>query len=412
MTRFPWQFGIIALCWLLGGIALPCPAGAQTTLVVWHSYRGQEKTAFEKVTEEFNKAMAGRKISVTTLAVPYDAYADKITASIPRGKGPDVFIFAQDRLGGWIEAGNTVEPIGFYLDDAVRKRFIESTTRAMTYRGSVYGLPFNYKTLALIYNKALVKNPPRTSGELVKIAKQFTNPKAGRFGLVYWYSNWYYHAALMNAFGGRAFDPGPKPVLDNPDNIRSIKYLLRLYKQDRILPDDPSTALVTTLFNAGKTPMVFNGPWFLGEIADNIKYGVAMLPTVDEAGGSPMRPWITVEGVYIALPSQHKEEAYEFAAYVTAVPAAKIMAMVGRQLPANKSVYALPEIAGDPVLSAFRKQLDVSVPMPNFAEMTMMWSPVSTAMNKIVKGTASPEAAMAEAQKNIVKNLEGLRKQK
>jgi len=42
--------------------------------------------------------------------------------------------------------------------------------------------------------------------------------------------------------------------------------------------------------------------------------------------------------------------------------------------------------------------------------MTMMWSPVSTAMNKIVKGTASPEAAMAEAQKNIVKNLEGLRK--
>jgi arabinogalactan oligomer / maltooligosaccharide transport system substrate-binding protein len=51
--------------------------------------------------------------------VPYDAYADKITAAVPRGKGPDVFIYAQDRLGGWVEAGNTIEPIDFFLDEAV-----------------------------------------------------------------------------------------------------------------------------------------------------------------------------------------------------------------------------------------------------------------------------------------------------
>ena len=50
--------------------------------------------------------------------MPYDAFADKITAAVPRGKGPDVFIFAQDRLGGWMEAGNTVEPLDFFLDDA------------------------------------------------------------------------------------------------------------------------------------------------------------------------------------------------------------------------------------------------------------------------------------------------------
>ena len=32
--------------------------------------------------------------------------------------------------------------------------------------------------------------------------------------------------------------------------------------------------------------------------------------------------------------------------------------------------------------------------MPNYPEMTMVWSPVTTAMNKIVKGSATPEAAM------------------
>ena len=42
-------------------------------------------------------------------------------------QGADVFIFAQDRLGGWIEAGNTIEPIDFYLDDATRERFLPAT---------------------------------------------------------------------------------------------------------------------------------------------------------------------------------------------------------------------------------------------------------------------------------------------
>ena len=36
--------------------------------------------------------------------------------------------------------------------------------------------------------------------------------------------------------------------------------------------------------------------------------------------------------------------------------------------------------------------------MPNYAEMTLMWSPVTTAMNKIVKGSATPEVALKEAQ--------------
>jgi arabinogalactan oligomer/maltooligosaccharide transport system substrate-binding protein len=48
--------------------------------------------------------------------------------------------------------------------------------------------------------------------------------------------------------------------------------------------------------------------------------------------------------------------------------------------------------------------------MPNYAEMTLMWSPVTTAMNKIVKGASTPEAAMGEAQKGVMEGLAALRK--
>ena len=98
-------------------------AMAQKEIVVWHAYRGDEKTAFEKVIGLFNQANAG-KVKVTTLAVPYDAFADKITAAVPRGKGPDVFIYAQDRLGGWIAGGQHGRAARLLPRRAIKGRYL------------------------------------------------------------------------------------------------------------------------------------------------------------------------------------------------------------------------------------------------------------------------------------------------
>lgn len=385
----------------------PALSLAQKEIVVWHGYRGGEKAAFEKVVDNFNRAQAG-KIKVTTLAVPYDAFADKITAAVPRGKGPDVFIFAQDRLGGWVAAGNTVEPLDFFLDPAIKGRYLKATLDAMTYQGTTYGLPLNFKVVTMIYNKKLVPTPPKTTAELVATAKKLTNAGAGKFGLAYWYSDFYYHAALMNGFGGGVF-AGRKPTLNSPQNVASLDYLLKWINQG-ILPAEPSTALITSLFNEGRAGIVFSGPWFLGEVAKGVDYGLAPLPLISEAGNKPMRPWITVEGVYVAAPSKNKDAAFELAKYLTDVPAARVLALEGRQTPANKGVYADAQVANDPILKAFRQQVDVAVPMPNLPEMSMVWSPATTAMNVIVKKAATPKAAMDQAQKEVVERINNLLK--
>lgn len=378
-------------------------------IVIWHGYRGEEKLAFEKVVALFNEKMAGKGIKATTLAVPYDAFADKITASVPRGKGPDVFIFAQDRLGGWVEAGNTIEQLDFFLDKATTARFIPTTMEAMVYQGTTYGLPFNYKCIAMIYNTKLVSKPPATSTELVALAKQLTDAGSGRFGLAYTYADFYFHAALMNAFGGGVFDKARKPTVNAPANVKSIELLMKWYQQDKFLPAEPSAALITQLFNSGKAAIVFNGPWFLGEISKDIPFAIAPLPKIDEAGGQPMRPWMTVEGMYIAASSKNKDAAYEFIKFATDLPAALIMALEGRQTPANSAVYSDPKVAADPVLKAFKQQVDVAIPMPNFAEMAMFWSPVTTAMNAITKGGA-PKAELDQAQKEVEQRIASLRK--
>ncbi|MCB1052012.1 MAG: extracellular solute-binding protein [Acidobacteria bacterium] len=379
---------------------------AQDKLVVWHAYRGAERIAFEKLVDQYNQTQPA--ITVSTLAVPYDALADKITAAVPRGKGPDVFIFAQDRLGGWVESGQTVEPLDFFLEDETRESFLPVTLQAMTYKDSVYGLPFNYKMIVMIYNKKLIQKPPTTSTELVTVAQQLTKPDAGQFGLAYSFNDFFYHAALMNAFGGGVFSQS-KPSLNSKPNIEALNYLMKWFRQDKILPEDPSVALITSLFNEGKAAMVFSGPWFLGEIESGIDYGLAPLPYIEEAK-SPMKPWVTVEGMFITAPSKHKEEAYAFIQYATSKTGAGLMAREAFQLPANAAIYQEKDIAENPTLSVFRKQLDASVAMPNLAEMTMMWSPATTAMNTLCRGTDTPQEAMDAAQAKLVEAIGKLRK--
>lgn len=392
-------------------LASPVFAQAANELVVWHAYRGAEKAAFEKVVGMFEKSPGAKGMKVNTLAIPYDAYADKISAAVPRGKGPDLFIYAQDRLGGWIEAGKTVEPIDFFIDKPTRERLLPGMLEAMTYKGGVYGLPINYKSITLIYNKDLVKTPPKTTDEMVKMAKALTNAQSGRYGLAYWYTNFYFHSALMNAFGGAVFDKDGKLTVDSPATVASLNQMMTWYKKDGIMPTEPSEALIASMFNEGKAAMVINGPWFVGDIDKKINYGLAVLPMVD-AAKKPMRPWLTIEGAYVAASSAKKEAAYELAKYLTSEEAGLVLALEGRQLHTNKAVYNDKRVSGDAVLKAFHDQLDSAEAMPNRPEMTMVWSPATTAMNKIVKGNASVEAALKEASGTMQDSISALRKSK
>lgn len=394
-------------------IALSAGAMAQggNELVVWHAYRAAEKAAFEKVVDAFAKSPQAKGLKVSTLAIPYDAYADKISAAVPRGKGPDVFIYAQDRLGGWIEAGKTVEPIDFFLDKATRDQLLPGMLDAMSYKGSVWGLPINYKMPTLIYNKALVKAPPKTTGEMIALARTLTNAPSGRYGLAYWYTNFYFHSALMNAFGGAVFDKDGKLVIDSPATAASLNQMMAWSQKDGVLPPEPSEALIASMFNEGKAAMVINGPWFVGDIDRKIDVGFAPLPVVD-AAKKPMRPWMTIEGAYVAASSTRKDAAYALVKHLAGVDAGRVLAIEGRQLHTNKAVYADPAVAADPVLKAFREQLENAEPMPNRPEMTMVWSPATTAMNKIVKGNASVEAALKEAAGSIQDSINALRKGK
>jgi arabinogalactan oligomer/maltooligosaccharide transport system substrate-binding protein len=381
---------------------------ARKDLVVWHAYRGREADAFAKIIQHYNDALPKDAARVRAVAVPFDAFADKISAAIPQGKGPDVFIFAHERLGGWVEGGRTIAPIGFWLDAQKRKEFLPGLLDAVTYREEVYGLPLNYKSIALIYNKAMIAQAPDTSSALVRMAQEHTQAARGRYGIAYPYDDFFYHAALQNGFGGGVFDAKGAPILDHPGNLAASALLLKWKNDAPTMPADASGALIQTLFNQRRAAMVLSGPWFIGEAAKDIDLGVAPLPRLDESAGAPIRPWMTVEAAFITKQSPRQEEAFAFAAHLSGETAGAIMTSEGGQLHANRAVYALDSVKKDAIAQGFRRQMETAIAMPNKPEMTLVWSPADVALKRVVKGEASPAAAWRDAQATLVDSIAAL----
>jgi arabinogalactan oligomer / maltooligosaccharide transport system substrate-binding protein len=401
---------------ILGGGALSlsgCGPRSKTrrpSLIVWHAFRGGEKAALEKLCRLYSGKLEPNQRPVRAVAVPSDAIADKISAAVPRGKGPDLFIFGHDRLGGWVESGNTIAALDFFLEEDFKANFLPNMFEAVTYKGATWALPFNYKSIALLYNKALVPTPPKTIEELEALGTKLTDQARGRFGIVYAYDDFFFHAALMNGFGGGPFDQRGSLTLNSAANIAASDLVQRWKRDLAILPNDPTASLVSSLFNSGRAAMIFNGPWFLGEISDQIDYGAAVLPRISTAGGRPMAPFMAVEAIFVCAGTHDQAEAWAFAKFLTSLEAAKIMAIEGGELPTLRAVYDEPEVAANPISSAYKDQALSAVAMPNRPEMTMVWSPADKAMKRVTKLETTSKIAWDDCQREVQSAIDALRK--
>lgn len=390
---------LLAVC----GALLPAWVMAKESLMLWHAYRGQERQALEQLLDQFNRQQT--EIEVQSKAVPFFAYGDRLTNALPLGRGPDLFIYAQDLLGQWVARGQTVRPLDELISADQRQKFVPLTLEAMTLDGKLYGVPFDFKGIAMIYNRKLVKQPPQTTQELLALAQKFQQQGQGVYGLSYEYRDFYYHAAWVNGFGGGVFDADGKAVLNQPNNQRAYRYLLEHYVKAGLFPEYPLGETLTSLFNQHKVAVVFSGPWFLGDVAPEIDIGVSLLPQISEAEHRRLTPWLTVEGLFVSAKTAKTAAAMQLIEYLTSIESGLVMAQTGRQLPANQQLYQRPELRQDPVLSAFYQQAQHSQIMPNRWIMSRAWGPLTTSLNRSFHGTSSVEQALNAAQKAIEQSM-------
>lgn len=371
-------------------------------LVLWHSYRAQERATLEKLAAEWTARHPDAPLQL--LSVPNETFADKITAAVPRGHGPDLMIFAHDRLGDWT-ASRIVEPIEFFADEKLLDHYIRAALDALVYGDSLYGLPLSYKSTALFYNRKLVPKPPETTEELIALGRSLTSRKEGRFGLVYSANRLYFHAPWLHGFGGWVFD-GTRLDLANEGALKALGFARALSGPDGIVPAEVEGHLVAALFNDGKAAMAITGQWFLGEVRKGVDFGVAPLPTVTETG-KPAAPFLGVEGVMMSAYSRQKPRAFEVMKWLASDEVAMRRALEAKQSVANVATYRDPRISGDPVQMAFRRQADTARPMPATPAMRMVWTPYDNALGAILVRNLDARAGMLEAQQEIGRYLKG-----
>jgi len=371
-------------------------ADAPRQVVLWHAYRGAEEAALLEVVAAFNAAHGD--LRVQALAMPYNTFANTLSTAIPHGNGPDLFIFAHERIGGWARSGHIAAVDEAVADDLAD--FFPETLEPLRFEEALYGLPLNFKSLALFYNRALLDAPPRTTDELIALGDRLA--ARGVFPLAYQATLFYFHAPWYFGFGGELFRDDDSVGYTSPGAVRSFRFVAELTARG-LIPDEPTGALVTTLFNEGRAALVINGPWFTGEIDPGVDFGVASLPVVSETG-RPATPFMTTEAVLVSgHRSVNRSDAVRVARWLAGRDSAITRAVVGRQVVAHRRAWEDARLAGDAILAAFRAQLPHTVPADNRPIMRTVWEPGDLALRKIMRGDSSAEeAAEAAAHRHAV----------
>jgi maltose-binding protein MalE len=385
------RYGLLTL--LVGGLCGIANAGCNDHhqgVVLWHAYNGTERTALEATAAQWNTEHPDQELEL--VAVPYGAFADKLTSAIPGGNGPDLFIYPQDRIGDWADSG-VIEPIEFWLDDKRVERFSTEAVAAMAYKGSLWGLPVTVKSLALYYRTDLVATPPASTDALLALAPQMR----ARDGYAIAYANvdLYGHAPWLFGYGGKIMDDEGKLSIATPEAASAMTFARKLVV-DGVAPDHAE----------GPAATVMSGPWFVADIAANVPWQVAPLPDVS-ATGRPAAPFLGAEGILMSARAHDKQTAFAVMDALTSDRAAIERAKLARQVVPNPAAYADPDVARDPVLAAFRAQLAHTVPMPMGPAMRMVWTPYKTALGEVLAGRAEPGEQLLAVEREVHGYLSG-----
>jgi len=392
--RLKLRLAAASLLLITGGLALPAHAAEPGKLLVWiNGDKGYKGLA--KVGEEFAKK-TGVEVTVEH---PEDA-PGKFQQAAAAGKGPDIWIWAHDRLGEWVGAGllQPVTPSKKALAD-----LDPLALKAFNIGGKQWGYPLSIEAVALVYNKALVKTPPKTFDEVIALDKKLSAD--GKKAILWDYNNTFFSWPLLAANGGYAFKLKPDGNYDATSTgvndagaLKGAELIAKMVK-DGVMPKGAGYADMESGFAQGKIAMMINGPWSWDNAKKaNVDFGVAKIPMV---AGKKAAPFVGVLGAMISKASPNKDVAVEFLESAVLSPAGlkTINDDVPLGTPASKAFYA--QLKDNPNIQVTMASAQDGAPMPNNPEMGRFWSSMASALQNMTEGRQTPKEALDAAAKRI-----------
>ena len=345
------------------------------------------------------------ELGIPVKVEPMDGLTDKFQTAAQGGKGPDIVVWAHDRLGEWADAG-LLEPLE--ISEEFKAGFLPMTWDAVTHNKQIWGYPLALEAISLIYNKKLVTgNPPAQLSEIPAFAKalQAQHPKV--IPIIWDYTSPYFSWPFLVSGGAYAFKKieGGYDVRDSgvnvPGAVQGLQEIVNLINSG-ILPKGVTYSIMGQKMCSGELAMMISGPWSWGDLRKcGIDFDLAPLPGV---GGNPGRPFVGVLSALINRASPNGDLAAQFLEkYVCTEEGSKtIDADVAIGVPALKVLADQMSAENQLIKVTYQNALN-GVVMPNIPEMGRFWSAMGAALQVATNGQATPQAALDEARKQIQK---------
>ncbi|WP_088072024.1 ABC transporter substrate-binding protein [Gottfriedia luciferensis] len=359
--------------------------------------------AVEEIIKLFNEK--NPNIKVKTELTPYAQYFQKLETAATGGALPDVLWMNGPHVVQYAE-GKVIIP----LSDLAKKdnyslgNYPKSLVDLYTVDGKLYGIPKDFDTTGLWYNKKIfdeagVPYPDDTWdwNKLKEVAKKLTNKDKGIYGYAALMGNQggYYDLIWQN--GGQIISKDGKSVgFDQPEAIEALKYNISFIKEGL----SPTQAQMTEtapseLFSSGKIAMMFDGPWMVPEYKKNPDLNVAVVPKGKQRA-------VAIHGLanVIAANTKHKEAAWKFVQFLGSKEAAEVYAKTGTVIPAyNGTQDAWLKSVPNLNLKAFIDGVNYSVPLPSVKNTGEIWQYETDILKKAWSGEESVEDAVKELTK-------------
>lgn len=235
---------LIAMAVLFGG----CGKTIQSRKVrinFWHGLSGPLGDTLNAMIQEFNRTHKDIEVISNPIS-SYTALSQKLMASIQAKKQPDIAQVFESWTAKYVDARVLVNISRLIEEDesftkADLDDFYPVFRNSVTYQDSIWSFPFNKSVRAYFYNKdefyraGLDPNYfPQTWDEFRDYCRIFTRPGKPRdkYGTNVTPNEWQFINLLYQA-GGEIMDANGKPVLNSPQGVEALSYLLNLLHKDK-----------------------------------------------------------------------------------------------------------------------------------------------------------------------------------
>ncbi|WP_244163143.1 ABC transporter substrate-binding protein [Paenibacillus pectinilyticus] len=381
-------------------------ATASTKEKVTITYGGWGLDTMTDVIKDFNATHPN--IEVKAENTPYKQYFTKLETAAQGGTMPDVLWMNGPNFIKYADNGMLKD-----LSDNIKKdqldlkNYPSSLVSLYSLNGKYYGIPKDYDTIGLWYNKKLfdakgVPYPDATWdwNKLTEAAKKLTDPAKGIYGFAAPLMNQEdFYNTILQAGGNIISDDHKKSGYDQPEAIEGLKFLTDLIQVHKVSPTlaQMTETAPSDMFTSGKLAMYFDGSWAaftINQNADMKNYAdVAPLPKGKKQG-------VVIHGLgnVISSKTKHPQEAWEFVKFLGSKQAAEIAAKQGGAIPAFKGsesawLAAFPQYHAQ----AFIDMASYATPYP-VSKNTSVWNTYET---DILKNAWTGDKPVADAAKEL-----------